>query len=136
MKIKLFGELFDSSSQSAFGVQTVAQQKFDNEMPRCFQVLVSEFDDSHIKLRVIRSLTSPNDLNALYKPGMFLQIDKWIIFPDLSFFPDWGGHFVVTSDCQNVLDEINEQRKSYRGSKLAALSVQSTPDYIEVYMSK
>ena len=136
LKIKLFGELFDSSSLSALGVQTIGQRRFDKEMPGCFQVQVSEFDDTHIKLRVNRSLPNPNELKALYKPGMFLQIDKWILFPDLSFISDWGGYFIVTSDCQNVLDEINEERKSYRGSKLATLSVQSTPDYIDVYMSK
>lgn len=136
LKIKLFGELFDSSSLSALGVQTIGQRRFDKEMPGCFQVQVSEFDDTHIKMRVNRSLPCPKDLEALYKPGMFLQIDKWILFPDLSFISDWGGYFIVTSDCQNVLDEINEERKSYRGSKLATLSVQSTPDYIDVYMSK
>lgn len=135
-KIKLFGEVFDSSSLSALGVEILGQRRLDREMPNCFKLNVMEFDDTHIKFRVFRNLTRPTDLNSLQYPNTFLQQDKYLLFPDLSLFPDWGGYFVVTSNCQNVLDEINEDRQAYRGSKLTALHIQSTIDYIDVEMYK
>lgn len=95
-----------------------------------------EFDDTHIKFRVFRNLTRPTDLNSLQYPNTFLQLDKFILFPNLSFFPDWGGRFIVISNCQDVLEEINDDKKTYRGSKLNTLSIQSTLDYIDVEMCK
>lgn len=135
-KIKLFGEVFDYPSLSALEVEILGQEKLDNAMPNCFKVNVMAFDESHIKLRVYRNLKYPTDLNALRDQHTFLQQDKFLLFPDLSLFPDWGGYFVVTSNCQNVLDEINEDRQEYRGSKLTALRIQSTIDYIDVEMYK
>lgn len=135
-RIKLFGEVFDSSSLSALGVEILGQRRLDREMPNCFKLNVMAFDESHIKLRVYRNLKYPTDLNALRDQHTFLQQDKFLLFPDLSLFPDWGGYFVVTSNCQNVLDEINEDRQAYKGSKLTALHIQSTIDYIDVEMYK
>lgn len=135
-KIKLFGEVFDSSSLSALGVEILGQRRLDREMPNGFKLNVMEFDDTHIKFRVFRNLTRPTDLNSLQYPNTFLQLDKFILFPNLSFFPDWGGRFIVISNCQDVLEEINDDKKTYRGSKLNTLSIQSTLDYIDVEMCK
>ena len=135
-KTKVHGVTIDSSALSAKDVQLLVQRELDKEKPGCFMIQVNDFDDTHINFRIQRVLSRPEDLNALHSPDSFLQIDKWLLFPDLSLFPDWNGYFVATCDCQNVLDEINEDCKSYRGSELAKLSIQSTPDYIDVYMSK
>ena len=135
-RIKLFGEVFDSSSLSALGVEILGQRRLDREMPNYFKLNVMEFDDTHIKFRVYRNLTRPTDLNSLQDPNTFLQLDKFILFPNLSFFPDWGGRFIVISNCQDVLEEINDDKKTYRGSKLNTLSIQSTLDYIDVEMCK
>ena len=75
-----------------------------------------------------------NKINLL--SDTFLQLDKFILFPNLSFFPDWGGRFIVISNYQDVLEEINDDRKTYRGSRLNTLSIQSTLDYIDVEMCK
>ena len=135
-RTKLHGFTIDSSALSANGVQLLVQRELDKEKPGCFIIQVNDFDDTHINFRIQRVLSRPEDLNALHSPDSFLQFDKWILFPELSLFPDWNGYFVVTCNCQNVLEEINRERKSYGGSELAKLSIQSAPDYIDVYMSK
>lgn len=137
MKLKLCGEVFDSSLQTVLDVETSVQSLLDNYIQGVFTVSVEAFDNTHIKLRIYRSLTNPEGVNALNnQPDSFLQIDKAFIFPNLSYFPSWGGYFNVLSDCQNVLDEINDDRKFYGGTKLTTLKVQSTKDYVDVLMSK
>ena len=54
LRIKLFNEVFDSSSLSALGVQTLGQLKLNTDAPGCFRLEVSEFDEKHIKFRLFR----------------------------------------------------------------------------------
>lgn len=134
-RIKLFGEVFNSNGLSAAGVQLLGQEKLDSIKPGAFLLEVDDFDDTHIKLRVRRSIARTINWERL-KPNHFLQEDKWVLFPDLCMFPDWGGYFMVGWDCNNVMEEINQEKKSYRGSVVRKLDVRSTPDFIEVEISK
>ena len=135
-RIKLFGEVFDSSSLSALGVQTLGQRRLSADAPGCFILEVSEFDEKHIKFRLYRNLKTPQDLTALDKPNKVSQHDQLALFPDLPTFPSFGGYINVTTTTDNLVDLINDSRKAYGGSELSDMSIQSTPDYLDVAIIK
>lgn len=135
-RIRLFGETFDSSSLSALGVEMLGQKKLNELVQDAFILKVFDFDDTHIKLRIMRNLKSPEDLNSLRTPDEFLQLDKWVLFPDLAFISDWGGYFIVLSSCSRVVEEINRKRKKFKCSEISTLIIQSAPDYLDVEISK
>lgn len=135
-RIKLFNEVFDSSSLSALGVQTLGQLRLNTDAPDCFKLEVSEFDEKHIKFRLKRNLKTPQELTALDKPNKVLQHDQLVIFPDLPTFPSFGGYFNVTTTTDNLVFLINDSRKAYRGSELSGMSIQTTPDYLDVAITK
>ena len=135
-RIKLFGEVFDSSSLSALGVQTIGQLRLSTAAPGCFILEVSEFDEKHIKFRLHRNLKKPQDLKVLDKPNEVLQHDQLAIFPELPTFPSFGGYCIVTTTTDNLVDQINDSRKAYRGSELSGMSIQTTPDYLDVAITK
>lgn len=135
-KIKLFGEVFDSNSLSALGVQTLGQRRLSTDAPGCFILKVSEFDDKHIKFRLHRNLKTPQDLVALDKPNKVLQHDQLALFPELPICPSFGGYFNVTTTTENLVFLINESRKAYRGSELSDISIQSTPNYLDVTITR
>lgn len=135
-RIKLFGEVFDSSSLSALGVQTLGQRRLSTDAPGCFILEVSEFDEKHIKFRLYRNLKTPQDLTALDKPNKVSQHDQLALFPDLPTFPSFGGYINVTTTTDNLVDLINDSRKAYRGSELSGMSIQTTPDYLDVAIIK
>lgn len=135
-RIRLFGEVFDSSSLSALGVQIIGQRRLSTDAPGCFIFEVSEFDDTHIKFRLHRNLKTPQDLTALNKPNEVLQKDQLALFPELPTCPSFGGYFNVITNTENLINLINDSRKEYRGSKLGAMDILSTPDYLDVEMSK
>ena len=135
-RIKLFGEVFDSSSLSAQGVQTLGQLRLNSDAPGCFKLEVSEFDEKHIKFRLYRNLKTPQDLTALDKPNKVLQHDQLALFPDLPTCPSFGGYFNVITTTDNLIFLINESRKAYRGSELSGMSIQSTPDFLDVEITK
>lgn len=136
LRIKLFNEVFDSSSLSALGVQTLGQRRLSSDAPGCFRLEVSEFDEKHIKFRLFRNLKTPQDLTALDKPDKVLQHDQLALFPDLPTCPSFGGYFNVTTTTDNLVFLINNSRKEYRGSELSGMSIQSTPDYLDVEITK
>ena len=136
LRIKLFNEVFDSSSLSALGVQTLGQLKLNTDAPGCFRLEVSEFDEKHIKFRLFRNLKTPQDLTALDKPNKVLQHDQLALFPELPTCPSFGGYFNVTTTTDNRVFLINDSRKEYRGSELSGMSIQSTPDYLDVEITK
>ena len=136
LRIKLFNEVFDSSSLSALGVQTLGQLKLNTDAPGCFRLEVSEFDEKHIKFRLFRNLKAPQDLTALDKPNKVLQHDQLALFPELPTCPSFGGYFNVTTTTDNLVFLINDSRKEYRGSELSGMSIQSTPDYLDVEITK
>lgn len=136
LRIKLFNEVFDSSSLSALGVQTLGQLKLNTDAPGCFRLEVSEFDEKHIKFRLFRNLKTPQDLTALDKPNKVLQHDQLALFPELPTCPSFGGYFNVTTTTDNLVFLINDSRKEYRGSELSGMSIQSTPDYLDVEITK
>lgn len=135
-RIKLFGEVFDSTSLSALGVQIMGQRRLSIDAPGCFILEVSEFDEKHIKFRLHRNLKTPHDLTALDKPNKVLQHDQLALFPELPTFPSFGGYFNVTTTTENLVYLINDSRKAYKGSELSDMSIQSTPDYLDVEITK
>lgn len=135
-RIKLFGEVFDSSSLSALGVQTLGQRRLSTDAPGCFILEVSEFDERHIKFRLFRNLKTPQDLTALDKPNKVSQHDQLALFPDLPTFPSFDGYINVTTTTDNLVNLINDSRKEYRGSELSGMSIQTTPDYLDVAITK
>lgn len=135
-RIRLFGEVFDSTSLSAFGVQRLGQRRLNIDAPGCFMLEVSEFDDTHIKFRLNRSLKTPEDLAILDEPNKVLQYDQLVLFPELPTCPDFGGYLNVATTTENLLWMINATRKSYKGSELGNMSIISTPDYLDVEIEK
>ena len=135
-RIRLFGEVFDSTSLAASGVQILGQRRLNIEAPGCFILEVSEFDDNHIKFRLYRDLKTPEDLAILDEPNKVLQYDQLVLFPELPTCPDFGGYLNVATSTENLLWMINAIRKLYRGSELSTMSIQSTPDYLDVEIEK
>ena len=135
-RIRLFGEVFDSSSLSALGVQTLGQRRLSIDAPGCFILEVSEFDEKHIKFRLYRNLKKPQDLTALDKPDKVLQNDQLALFPELPTCPSFGGYINVTTTTEVMVNLINGSRKGYGGSELSDMSIQSTPDYLNVAIIK
>lgn len=135
-RIRLFGEVFDSCSLSALGVQALGQIRLNTDASDCFILEVSEFDDTHIKFRLYRSLKTPEDLAILDEPNKVLQHDQLFLFPELPICPTFGGYFNVATTTENLVWRINFIRKSYRGSELGNMSILSTPDYLDVEIEK
>lgn len=75
-------------------------------------------------------------MTALNKPNEVLQKDQLALFPELPTCPSFGGYFNVITNTENLINLINDSRKEYRGSKLGAMDILSTPDYLDVEMSK
>lgn len=139
LRIRIFGKVFDSESLSAKGVETLGQKALEDFAPGCFKLEVYEFDFMHIKFRVYRSYTDPSNIDELIAtdPTKYvIQDDKRLLFPELPIVSSWGGYFNITEGCQDIVEELNMHRLSYKGSVLNTLSAYTTREYIEVEISK